>query len=264
MEYNKNEWGKYTIYPEWRSGMKPLIVIVEDDRVISELVKFNLESEGYEVKAFESAEDMFNKVDTFDNLSLFVLDIMLSGIDGFEICKRIKENPSLESIPVIMLTARGSEKDKVRALDTGADDYITKPFGVREFLARANANIRRHLKSLDIPERGNEDFSGTTKTKTLECAGIRIDDGKHRVYKNGKEIDMTNREYELLKFMMNNKGIAYSREDLLTRVWGYDYAGETRTVDVHIRQLRRKLEDEDSDPHIIETVRGRGYRFTEK
>jgi len=246
--------------------MKPLIVTVEDDKTISELVEFNLINEGYGVKNFRSGRELFNGRDTFTEVSLFILDIMLPDMDGFEICVKLRKIPDFESVPIIMLTAMGSEKDKVKALDSGADDYITKPFGVREFIARVNANIRRYIKSQGI--NNESDVSGISEheknKKSIIIAGIELDDEKHRVYKNGNEIDMTNREYELLKFMMKNKGIAYTRDDLLSFVWGYEYAGETRTVDVHIRQLRRKLEDDDSDPRIIETVRGRGYRFTER
>jgi len=263
--------------------MKPLIVTVEDDAVISELVEFNLKNEGYDVLAFHDGKSMLEQKDLFDNLALFILDIMLPGMDGFEICAMIKKIPKFEMVPIIMLTARGSESDKVRALDIGADDYITKPFGVREFLARVNTNVRRYTKLIGVSlltETGaKSDFeinSSSNKnsndnstdninsvSNVLNHAGIQLDDVKHRVYKDGNEIEMTHREYELLKFMMLNRGIAYSRDSLLTSVWGYEYAGETRTVDVHIRQIRRKIEEDDANPLIIETVRGRGYRFTE-
>lgn len=263
--------------------MKPLIVTVEDDAIISELVEFNLQNEGYDVRTFRDGISMLEQKDTFENLSLFILDIMLPDMDGFEICSRIKKNPKFDMIPIIMLTARGSEADKVRALDIGADDYITKPFGVREFLARVNANIRRYIKltggslRTEIPNNNSNSNNSNSNSNSsnnendrkkdstvLSYAGIQLDDEKHRVFKNGMEIEMTNREYELLKFLMNHRGVAYSRDALLTSVWGYEYAGETRTVDVHIRQLRRKVELDDANPQIIETVRGRGYRFTER
>lgn len=245
--------------------MKPVIVTVEDDKTISELVEFNLVNEGYVVKNFRNGREMLNSRSSFQDVSLFILDIMLPDMDGFEICSKLRKIPEFDCVPIIMLTAMGSEKDKVKALDSGADDYITKPFGVREFMARVNANVRRYIKAKGTRP---EDIPGTVNpeknTKLINIAGIELDDEKHRVYKNGEEIDMTNREYELLKFMMKNKGVAYTRDDLLSFVWGYEYAGETRTVDVHIRQLRRKLEKDDSNPCIIETVRGRGYRFTER
>ncbi|MHB1454566.1 MAG: winged helix-turn-helix domain-containing protein [Saccharofermentanales bacterium] len=249
--------------------MKPLIVTVEDDAIIAELVEFNLRNEGYEVISYRDGNSMLADKERarFGNLSLFILDIMLPGIDGIEICSRIRKIPGFEDIPVIMLTARGSESDKVRALDNGADDYITKPFGVREFLARVNANIRRFVRqngeNLRTETAGSPQHAHMDAGTPISHAGITIDDVKHRVYKGDAEIEMTHREYELLKFMIRNKGIAYSRDDLLAHVWGYEYAGETRTVDVHIRQLRRKIEEDDANPRIIETVRGRGYRFTD-
>ena len=255
--------------------MKPLIITVEDDAVIAELVEFNLRSEGYEVAGYRDGQTMLASIDGGHppELSLFLLDIMLPGMDGIEVCSRIRRMPGLEEVPVIMLTARGSEGDKVRALDSGADDYITKPFGVREFLARVNANIRRYVRrngtSLRTTVPGDLPASSAVAATSasnglIESAGIRVDDERHRVFRSGREIEMTNREYELLKFMMRNKGIAFSREDLLAHVWGYEYAGETRTVDVHIRQLRRKIEEDDANPVILETVRGRGYRFADK
>lgn len=248
--------------------MRPLIVTVEDDAVISELVGFNLQNEGYDVLAFRDGRSMLENQEKFKNLTLFILDIMLPDMDGFEICSKIKQNPQLELVPIIMLTARGSETDKVKALDLGADDYITKPFGVREFLARVNTNVRRYIKLIGGSVRSEVAAQSEPRHEKdpaiLSYAGILLDDEKHRVYKDGGEIEMTHREYELLKFMMQNRGIAYSRDALLSNVWGYEYAGETRTVDVHIRQLRRKIEEDDANPQIIETVRGRGYRFTER
>lgn len=248
--------------------MRPLIVTVEDDAVISELVEFNLRNEGYDIRAFRNGKSMLSQKDTFDNLTLFILDIMLPDMDGFEICSKIKQIPQFDLVPIIMLTARGSEADKVKALNIGADDYITKPFGVREFMARVNANARRHMKltggslRTEVTSPGTYEFS--KEQDLLSYGDIRLDDVKHRVYRDNQEIEMTHREYELLKFMMLHRGVAYSRDDLLSHVWGYEYAGETRTVDVHIRQLRRKLELDDSNPQIIETIRGRGYRFAER
>lgn len=248
--------------------MRPLIITVEDDAIISELVEFNLRNEGYDVLAYRDGKSMLAEKNEFDDPALFILDIMLPDMDGFEICAKIKQQQKFEMVPVIMLTARGSETDKVKALDIGADDYITKPFGVREFLARVNANVRRYMKltgkSLRTESMGTAENEDAMDKKIMSYDDIRLDDNKHRVYKGDDEIEMTHREYELLKFMMQNRGTAYSRDDLLARVWGYEYAGETRTVDVHIRQLRRKLEKDDSNPCIIETVRGRGYRFTER
>lgn len=225
---------------------------------------------------------MFDELPGIDDICLFILDIMLPGMDGFAICQKIREDELYSIVPVIMLTARAAESDKVRGLEAGADDYVTKPFGIREFLARVNAQIRRFEKSLLLmnvsdPTRTNvemnvpevilsapEPSSQRNGSGIIRCANITLDDVKHRVYAFDTEIEMTNREYELLKFLMMNRGVAYSRDDLLNHVWGYEYSGETRTVDVHIRQLRRKIEKDDANPEIIETVRGRGYRFCEK
>jgi len=268
---------------------KSLIVLVEDDAVIAELIEYNLTSEGFEVKSFRNGMNMLAALPDITGICLFILDLMLPGMDGFEICRKIKENGNYPLVPIVMLTARGTESDKVRGLEAGADDYITKPFGIRELLARIHAHVRRYNTSVQLQgtggkdEAAHEDFTAVQisvqpslpsqaepalrvsgQTGKLESAGILLDDVRHRVYSEGREIEITNREYELLKFLMQNRGVAYSRDDLLNHVWGYEYSGETRTVDVHIRQLRRKIEKDDANPVIIETVRGRGYRFCEE
>ncbi|MDD2580057.1 MAG: response regulator transcription factor [Eubacteriales bacterium] len=249
------------------------IIIVEDDRIISELIIFNLQNEGYQVRGFTSGQALLSALAAEPEwpVSLFILDIMLPGMDGFAICRALRQMERFEFTPILMLTARGSESDKVRGLETGADDYLTKPFGMREFLARVQALQRRNLGLSDPHMRTagpadlltNEGDAPLTRPGMISAQDIVIDDHKHRVYRAGTEVEMTHREYELLKFLMIHKGVAYSRDDLLNYVWGYDYSGETRTVDVHIRQLRRKLEADDANPVLIETVRGRGYRFCE-
>lgn len=264
---------------------KPLIVLVEDDAVIAELIEYNLTSEGFDVKSFRNGMSMFGALTDIEGICLFILDLMLPGMDGFEICRKIKETGKYPLVPIVMLTARGTESDKVKGLEAGADDYITKPFGIRELLARVHAHVRRYNTALQLQGSGTgdallqeESSSAAAAAQStaepvsrlsaqigkLEFAGILLDDVRHRVYSEGKEIEITNREYELLKFLMQNRGVAYSRDDLLNYVWGYEYSGETRTVDVHIRQLRRKIEKDDANPVIIETVRGRGYRFCEE
>ncbi len=232
----------------------PFIVVVEDDATIAELIEFNLHNDGYITRSFGDGAGMLKVLPDLPPVSLFVLDVMLPGMDGFEILKRLKQNPDTEEIPVLMLTARSTESDKVRGFTTGADDYLTKPFGIREFLARIEALIRRYQRLTSL-KTANSEASG---------AAVSIDDARHRVFRDGEEVEMTHREYELLKFLLQNRGIAFSRDELLNAVWGYDYYGETRTVDVHIRQLRRKLELDDSNPALIETVRGRGYRFADR
>lgn len=267
---------------------EPRIIIVEDDAVIAELIEFNLQNDGYDTRSFRDGPAMLAALPELNPVSLFVLDIMLPGMDGFEICRLLKSDPQLEPIPVLMLTARSAESDKVRGLMIGADDYLTKPFGVREFLARIEALLRRYGKTAArtqnvtserlTPERsGSTILSAATAPTSSSAASadpdrgevfafgpVRIDDARHRVYLDGVEIEMTNREYELLKYLVQHRGIAYTRDELLNAVWGYEYSGETRTVDVHIRQLRRKVEVDDANPILIETVRGRGYRFTDR
>ena len=266
----------------------PRIYLVEDDAVIAELLAFNLQGAGYDTSPFRDGHALFKALENKQTADpdLFILDLMLPGMDGFEICARIRRNEQFRLIPILMLTARGSESDKVRGLETGADDYLTKPFGMRELMARVQALLRRYQKTRNLPadllhpDNGLEHTNSPVNTETaagpepvtgrpvwpgqITCRNILLDDVRHRVYKSGLEIDMTNREYELLKFLMIHRGVAYSRDDLLNHVWGYEYSGETRTVDVHIRQLRRKLEDDDANPVLIETVRGRGYRFTDQ
>ena len=268
-------------------AVKQQIILVEDDAAIAELIKYNLTNEGFDVGSYRSGAQMFEELRDSEGICLFILDIMLPGMDGFEICRRIREIERFLPVPVIMLTARASESDKVKGLEAGADDYVTKPFGIREFLARVHAQVRRYetsmrLKStgegsVDRPEKTADTVkpasadAGTPSSRNtalthagvIRCADIILDDVKHRVYASDDEIEMTNREYELLKFLMLNRGIAFSRDELLNHVWGYEYSGETRTVDVHIRQLRRKIEKDDANPEYIETVRGRGYRFCE-
>ena len=283
---------------------RPLIVLVEDDAVIAELIEFNLQNEGYATRHFSSGMALFQALGEVNfppktlsgdgveeptglgPVALFILDVMLPGFNGFEICARLKSDPKFELTPVMMLTARSAEQDKVQGLNIGADDYLTKPFGMREFLARVQAQVRRFHKLSDVNEKigypqpdadaSTGDYAqavlpsgvplgeqpGEARKGVLRCRDIVLDDVRHRVFKGDEEIDVTNREYELLKFLLLHRGIAYSRDDLLNYVWGYEYTGETRTVDVHIRQLRRKLDDED-EPSFVETVRGRGYRCRE-
>ncbi len=271
------------------------VVVVEDESSIAELIEYNLVGEGYSVSTFHNGREFIEHLPEVGNICLFILDIMLPGMDGFEICSRIREKKEYAVTPVIMLTARASESDKVRGLGVGADDYITKPFGIREFLARVAAQIRRYEATCGVISEEEKRIGGSDGSSRdgesrssfncgafgesvaperivsdenaglsmLEAGSIRMDDTRHRVFLDGTEVDMTHREYELLKHLMLNRGVAFSRDDLLNRVWGYEYIGETRTVDVHIRQLRKKIEKDDAHPEYIETVRGRGYRFRE-
>ncbi len=230
---------------------KESIFIVEDENHIQELLKYNLQANGYKVSIFDSGEAMLEECSK-SVPDLFILDIMLPGMDGLEICRRLREDIRAKNIPIIMLTAKSEEFDKVLGLELGADDYIVKPFSVRELVARIKAILRRIDKfSIDDSE------IITHGNITLDCA-------RREVYKNGNLIEMPLKEFELLKLLMQNKGKVLSREILLEKIWGFDYYGETRTVDVHIRYLRQKIEDDDNNPTYIETVRGIGYRFSDK
>jgi len=230
---------------------KELIFAVEDENHIQQLVKYNLEANGYRVLAFESGESLLIecKMSTPD---LFILDIMLPGMDGLEVCRQLRQNTRTKAIPIIMLTAKSEEFDKVLGLELGADDYITKPFSVRELVARVKALFRRM------------NTSPSEECEILKYGDISLDCQRHEVFKGEKLLDLPLKEFELLKMLILNKGKVLSREILLEKIWGFDYYGETRTVDVHIRYLRQKIEDDDNNPIYIETVRGIGYRFNDK
>ncbi len=223
------------------------ILVVDDEEYIQELLKFNLEKEGFEVVL---ADDGGQALEYTNKLlpDLVILDIMLPGMDGLEVCKLLRRTPQLSSIPVIMLTARGEELDKVLGLELGADDYLTKPFSPRELVARVKARLRRH--------------GGTPQSRNRIMIGnLIIDTESFRVISQGKSLDLTPKELELLKYLASSPGKVFSREDLLEEIWGYDYAGDTRTVDVHIRHLRQKIETDPANPQYLETIRGAGYRF---
>ncbi|MBU5590914.1 response regulator transcription factor [Clostridium sp. MSJ-4] len=224
------------------------ILVVDDEEHIVELLKFNLEKSGYKVviamdgnAAIEIAKNELPK--------LILLDLMLPGKDGYDVCKEIRKDNITAHIPIIMLTAKGEELDKILGLELGADDYITKPFSVRELIARVKAVLRR--------------MNGQPIDISYNFGNINIDFQKHEISKNSKKVDLTLKEFELLEILIKNKGKVLTREVLLDKIWGYEYIGETRTVDVHIRHLRQKIEDDDKNPRHIETIRGIGYRFNE-
>ncbi len=230
---------------------KELIFSVEDEDHIQQLIKYNLETNGYKVLTFESGESLLNECKSATP-DLFILDIMLPGIDGLEVCRQLRQNFRTKNIPIIMLTAKSEEFDKVLGLELGADDYITKPFSVRELVARVKAIFRRVNQSL------SDEF------EVIRHGDISIDCVRREVCKGGNLLELPLKEFELLKILILNKGKVLSRDLLLEKVWGFDYYGETRTVDVHIRYLRQKIEDDDNNPIYIETVRGIGYRFNDK
>ena len=219
-----------------------MIYCVEDEKNIRELLVYTLHSTGFQAKGMENGEDFFRELGK-ELPELILLGIMLPGEDGYTILEKIKRMPEVRDIPVIMLTAKGSEFDKVRGLDLGADDYITKPFGMMEFISRIKAVLRR-----GGPRPGDE----------LRHGPICIRVSRHEVMEHGRRVELTLKEFELLRYLIENQGIVLSRDQLLTRIWGYGFDGETRTVDVHIRTLRQKL---GASGACIETVRGVGYRM---
>ncbi len=223
------------------------ILIVEDEKPISDILKFNLEKEGFNIICSYDGKDALTKAFA-DDIDLILLDVMLPNVDGFQICRQVREK---SNVPIIMLTAKEEEVDKVLGLELGADDYITKPFGMRELIARVKANIRR----VGI------DSSASDNSNSIKLLDIEIDLEKFSVKKQGESIDLTLREFELLKFMANNPDKIFSREELLKDVWGYDYYGDIRTVDVTVRRLREKIEDDPSNARYILTKRGLGYYF---
>ena len=230
---------------------KELIFAVEDESHIQQLIKYNLEASGYRVLTFDSGESLLTECkNTIPDL--FLLDIMLPGMDGLEVCRQLRQNVRAKNVPIIMLTAKSEEFDKVLGLELGADDYITKPFSVRELCARVKALFRR--VNTAAPE----------ESEIIKHGEISIDCTRREVYKGSNLIELPLKEFELLKMLIVNKGKVLSREVLLEKIWGFDYYGETRTVDVHIRYLRQKIEEDDNNPIFIETVRGIGYRFNDK
>lgn len=221
------------------------VYCVEDDESIRQLIVYALGNDGFEAEGFEDGGEFFSRVYTYPP-DLILLDIMLPGEDGLKILEKLKFDPSLKDIPVIMITAKSSEFDKVKGLDMGADDYISKPFGVMELISRIKAVLRR----TDISSPSNN----------LSFAGISIDYEKRRVKTDEKIINLTYKEFELLYFLLKNQDIVLTREMLMNQVWGFDFEGETRTVDVHIATLRQKLGDSGK---LIQTIRNVGYKVGE-
>ena len=217
------------------------ILIVDDEKNIVDIIAFNLKKEGYTV---------ITAADVEENPDLILLDIMMPKMDGYEVCKKIREK---KNTPIIMLTARAEELDKVLGLELGADDYVTKPFGVRELMARVKANLRKSVVREESPEQAPAGKGNFCK--------LDINPDRYEVRKDGRIIDLTVREFELLKYLSAQKGQVFSRETLLEKVWGYEYFGDVRTVDVTIRRLREKIEDDPGKPVYILTKRGVGYYF---
>ncbi|KPV45564.1 response regulator transcription factor [Alicyclobacillus ferrooxydans] len=227
------------------------VLVVDDEKSILKLVEYNLSQAGFEVVTAENGPQAVQFVKS-TNPDIIVLDLMLPGMDGLQVCRTLR----MDGIhtPVIMLTARDDEVDRIIGLELGADDYVTKPFSPRELVARVRAILRRLGQQPDERVEKND--------KELQVGVIRIDTGKHEVYVRDERIELTSREFDLLFYLCRNNGNVLSRNQLLENVWGYDYPGDTRIVDVHISHLRDKVEENPKSPEIIKTIRGVGYKLT--
>lgn len=224
------------------------ILVVDDEKPISDIVKFNLEKEGFEVVTAFDGEEALQKVEE-ENPDLIVLDLMLPKMDGLEVCREVRKT---KDIPIIMVTAKDQEIDKVLGLELGADDYVTKPFSNRELVARVKANVRRQA-SMQSTESAKEE------SNDIEVGDLTVHPDAYIVSKRGESIELTHREFELLHYLARHIGQVMTREHLLETVWGYDYFGDVRTVDVTVRRLREKIEDNPSHPTFLVTRRGVGY-----
>jgi two-component system OmpR family response regulator len=222
------------------------VFIVEDDANLLETIKYNLHKEGYDVIAASNGEQALAVVGR-EKPDLLILDIMLPKMNGFEVCRILRKEMT---IPILMLTAKSNETDKVVGLEIGADDYMTKPFSMRELLARVRAILRR-VKMFEAPK-------GQAVIKIDE---MEVDTNRHLVSLSGKVLELSPKEFDLLAFLAKNKGLVFNREQLLEKVWGYDFAGDTRTIDVHIRWLRQKIEADPGHPQYLITVHGTGYKL---
>ncbi len=241
-----------------------MILVVEDDQTLRETLAYNLGNEGYEVltaadgvRALELARS--GATSGRGPLALVLLDVMLPRLDGLAVLRQLRAAPETAQVPILMLTARGGESDKVVGLELGADDYVTKPFGWAELRARIRALLRRGEQA-QTPA-GERGAAGAVADEMLETGDLRIDVGRREVRRGTREIELPARLFDLLVYMVRNQGLVLTRDRLLQSVWGYEFAGDTRTVDVHIRWLRERIEDDPAAPVRIQTVRGVGYRF---
>lgn len=227
-------------------GMSHKILVVDDEQPIADILQYNLEQEGYEVVCAYDGDEAIEKAGS-EEPDLILLDIMLPNKDGNEVCREIRKT---QHMPIIMLTAKDTEIDKVLGLELGADDYVTKPFSNREVVARVKANLRRHQQ---VPD------DSVKATKDMDIGNLTIHPDAYAVTRNGEQLDLTHREFELVHYLARHMGQVMTREHLLETVWGYDYFGDVRTVDVTVRRLREKIEENPSNPSLIVTRRGVGY-----
>jgi DNA-binding response OmpR family regulator len=233
--------------------MSETILIIEDDPAIADLIELHLRDLGYCLDRATDGEEGLAKV-LANSYALVILDLMLPELDGLEVCKRLRQKD--QSLPILMLTARGEELDKVLGLELGADDYVTKPFGIRELMARLRALLRR-------AGAGEEEHPATGRGQKLVFAGLSIDLEKRKVVLDGERVELTAKEFDLLALFASHPGRAYSRDQLLEQVWGYQFSGYRHTVNSHINRLRAKIERDPAQPRFIRTVWGVGYRFAE-
>ncbi len=221
------------------------LLVVDDERIIVKGIKFNLENEGYEVVTGGDGEEAVALART-EHPDLIILDLMMPKLDGLDACVQIR---TFSDVPIIMLTARSEDMDKLMGFECGADDYVTKPFNILELKARIKALLRR----------ANSGKAAQTEPEALSRGGVSLDEGQRCAWKDGQRVELTAREFDLISLLMHNPGYVYSREQLLDKVWGYDYQGDYRTVDVHVRRLREKLEQDSANPKLILTKWGVGY-----
>lgn len=232
--------------------MERKVLIVDDERSIVDILKYNIEKDGTKaICAYDGKEGL--RLARTEDPDVILLDVMLPEMDGFEVCRTLRAEGN--NVPIIMITAREEETDKVFGLDLGADDYITKPFSMRELLARVRTNMRRAASMLSAQPGSDADV--------IRAKDLVIDRARRSVSRNGHEIELTQREYELIKYLAENPGKVMSREELMSAVWQYDYFGDLRAVDVAVRRLREKVEDNPSEPQYVITKRGAGYYFAD-
>lgn len=241
--------------------MTSKILVVDDETVLLETIVYNLEQAGYQVFTAADGASALEAAHR-ERPDLIILDLMLPVIDGLEVCRRLRREADTAGILILMLTAKSDEIDKVVGLEVGADDYVTKPFSKHELMARVKALLRR-LTRFSPPEENAPDESNglARRPRTLEAGPIVMNLDGRRVYRSGQEVELQPRLFELLRYLIQNRGTVLTRDQLLQNVWGYDYVGDTRTVDVHVRWLRERLEDDPANPRLIQTVRGVGYCF---
>lgn len=255
--------GALVDYHSSGAGVKRKILIVDDEAILVETIAYNLEQAGYEVATAADGASALEIVKR-EALDLILLDLMLPEIDGLEVCRQVRSGKNTATLPIIMLTAKNEEIDKVVGLEVGADDYMTKPFGRRELLARVRALLRRSEYASARKERDDtqnkEEPSQIVATRQELVAGpLQIDLAGRRIMCRDREMEMQPKQFDLLVYLTRNRGTVLTRDQLLHNVWGYDYSGDTRTVDVHVRWLREKLEEDPANPRLIQTVRGVGY-----